>query len=175
MSKTTIRNGVIALLLITIAAAVFGLMVYKVIAQGDQLGKQVAVLEEERAREATYYHLQRIESETVPDREQLRSHFLFNEGDSINFLNQVEALAPEEGVVLKTNELQRVTDKVDQTEWIQVQFSFSGSRERVQNFIQILENLPYVLRITGVDMSVRSSTEWTVNLTLRVRVLAYDE
>ncbi|MFT7644675.1 MAG: hypothetical protein ACI9BF_000326 [Candidatus Paceibacteria bacterium] len=175
MSKSTIRNGVMALLLISSAVGVFGIMVYQVIAQGDHLNSQIEVLEKERARDASYYQLVRIEEESTADREELRSHYLFKESDSIDFLNRVETLAPEVGVSLKTDKLNVITDESDNSEWVQVSFSFSGSRERVQRFIQVLESLPYVLRVTEVEMGAKSSTEWSVNLTLQVRVLAYDK
>jgi len=175
MSKTTIRNIIISLILIISATAVFGLMIYQVAGQGSQLNTQIGVLEGEQAREVSYYQLKRIAEETVDDREKLSSHYLFRESDSIDFLNKVEALAPGVGVSLQTKELKLITGEADGTDWVQVGFSFSGSRERVQKFIQVLESLPYVLRVTGIDMSTKSSTEWGVNLTLQVRVLAYDE
>ncbi len=150
-------------------------MVYQVIAQGDQLNSQIEVLEEERARESSYFQLVRIEEESIADREEIRSYYLFKESDSIDFLNRVETLAPEVGVSLKTDKLNLITEESDNSEWVQVSFSFAGSRERVQKFIQVLESLPYVLRITEVEMESKSGTEWSVNLTLQVRVLDYDK
>lgn len=175
MSKVTIRNIIIVIILLLIASTAYGFVVYNVTAQADSLEAQIDILEEEQAREETYYKLQRIAEETVSDREKVSSYFLFRESDSIDFLNKVESLAPEAGVVLKTEGLELIEDKVDDSEWIEVQFSFVGSRENVQRFIKVLETLPYVLRVTDINMSARSSTEWSVRLTLKVIVSTYDE
>jgi hypothetical protein len=53
-------------------------------------------------------------------------------------------------------------------------FSFEGSRSRVQNFITILEELPYVLKVITVDIVAADQTRWQAQVTMRVRVLNYD-
>ena len=174
MRKTTVRNTMISILLVVCAGVVFGFMVYQVLAQGSQLDSQIESLQADRARELLYYKLQRISEESTTEREQLKSHYLIKESDSIDFLNLVEGLAPEVGVIIKTNALEFITEE-DKTKWIKVSFSFTGSRERVQNFIQVLEKLPYVLQLTKTDMKVLSNTEWSADVTMKVQVLTYDE
>ena len=174
MSSSTIRNGIIATVLILIAGSVFGLMVYQVVAEGAQLTEQVAALEAERAQEASYLRLQRQAELTTDERSQLQSHFLQQEGDSVDFLNQVEQLAPTAGVVLETSGLDLLTDPLDESEWITVTFTFSGSQMAVQRFIKILETLPYVQQVTAVTLTAHSGTNWQAELTMQVRLLTYD-
>lgn len=175
MSPSTKRTVFIAALLIVAAITTFGFIAYQVISQGHELTDQLAMLEEQRAQEASYLKLQRLAKDTTEDREKLQSFFLRQESDSIDFLNLVETISPEAGVALETNGLEVLKEKNSDEEWIQASFSFSGSRENVQNFVQVLETLPYVLRLTGLDMTARSTTIWQAKVTLQVRVLTYDK
>lgn len=175
MSKSAKRNFIIAVILIALSLGAFALMVYQINAQGAELETQLIALEEERAQEASFLRLQRIAEESIADREQVRSYFLEQESDSIDFLNLIEAIAPEAGVVLATDALGLIVDPSDQSQWIEATFSFSGSREEVERFIRILESVPYVSRVTSIEMNARSSTEWRASVIIQVRVLAYDE
>jgi hypothetical protein len=175
MSKTTIRNLIITLIFTVLAAGAFGLMVYYVFGQGSKLANQIAVLESERAQEASFIKSQRLLEDTKEEREVLQNYYLARASDSIDFLNQVEALAPSLGINLETRGLESFTDAADSSEWIKVDFDFSGSRENVQKFIKILENFPYVSRVTEVSLIARSNTEWNATVKMQVRILPYDE
>ena len=118
--------------------------------------------------------MQRIAIETAEDRAKLQSYFFIRESESIDFLNRVEAIAPQAGVTLETEGLKQVEGKEDGYVWIESQFSFSGSRDDVQRFVRILETLPYQLRLTNLEMSAQSSSLWEALVTIKVRVLDYD-
>lgn len=174
MSPSTKRTMVIAVLLIALASMVFGVIAYQVVAQGKRLTEQMATVAAQRAQEVAYNRLVGQAEDTADEREQLRGFFLQRDDDSVDLLNEVETIAPLAGVELETNQLDVIKDKSSNSEWIQVTFSFTGSRVNVQNFIQVLETLPYVLRLTGLDMSALPNGSWQARVTLQVRVLAYD-
>lgn len=174
MSNSTKTTFIVAIIIFTLALAVFSFMVFQVNKQGEQLGEQISTLEAERAQQDSFFRLQRIAEETVRDREQLASHFLASESNSIDFLNLVEGLAPQAGVILRTNSLDVSEDAESGKKWIEVSFTFSASRSRVENFLQILESLPYVLRIESYTMNKKTGAEWEANVTMRVQVLNYD-
>ncbi|MCA9355561.1 hypothetical protein KC865_03370 [Candidatus Kaiserbacteria bacterium] len=173
MSKATIRNLVISLILIASALTVFGLMVFQVRDQGNQLIAQMESLREEQSQVGSYIALQRISEKSADDRNLLKSYFLSQESDSIYFLNQVESLAPQVGVEIRTSGLGTVQNEKEEVEWIKVTFSFSGSRERVERFIKILENYPLLSRINSVNFLSRSGGEWEASVNMQVRVTAY--
>ncbi|MCA9358278.1 hypothetical protein KC902_03380 [Candidatus Kaiserbacteria bacterium] len=174
MSGSTKKTVIIALILTLASVAVFGFMVFRVFEQGDRLVAQIGALEEQRAQEAAHRNLQRIATDSQADRDKIKEYFLEKESESIDFLNQVETLAPQVGVALKTTNLQLVTEKNTKQAWIEVTFEFSGTRMYVQNFIQILETLPYVLRLNSVTMEARSRSEWQASVTMQIQVLSYD-
>ncbi len=174
MSPSTIRNAIISLISVSLALGVFVFMVYQTGAQGGKLTEQIATLEAQRSQEESYFRLQKIAEETKEERTELQSYFLLNESDSINFLNNVESLAPKAGVTLQTSNLLLVEDAEDDSQWIEVDFAFSGSKQRVSDFIRVLEELPYVSRLTLVELTASRQSQWEANVTMRVRVLAYD-
>lgn len=174
MSPVTIRNVIISLSALCVAVGVFGFMVYQTGVQGNKLTEQISTLEAQRSQEESFFRLQKTAEETKEERATLQSYFLLNESDSIDFLNNVETLAPAAGVELTTSNLQSVVDAEDDTQWIEVDFSFIGSRQRVRDFIKILEELPYVSRLTSIELALVSQSQWEAKVTVRVRVLAYD-
>jgi len=174
MNQSTKRTAALAIFLSTLSAVVFGIMVYQVMAQGDRLVAQIEMLQEQNAQEASYYRLQRIAEESSADREKIQSFFLQKEGDSIDFLNSVEALAPAAGVALETDTLKSVTEERGTT-WIEATFSFSGNRHNVQNFVHILETLPYLVRLTKLDMEAQSPALWRAAVVMQVQVVSYDK
>jgi hypothetical protein len=87
----------------------------------------------------------------------------------------VERLAPETGVTLETNSLNLVTEPESEKQWVEIGFSFAGSRNRVQNFLTILEELPYVTKIETVNMVASDQAKWQAQIIMRVRVLTYDK
>lgn len=175
MSKGTKKVIISALLLILGAATVFGFMVYKVIKQGEQLTNQTVLLNKENAQADSYARMHKLSLETVEERELLKSYFLEREGSSIDFLNYVETLAERTSVSLVTSELEVVESKESDTEWIETTFSIEATREKVQRFIEILETVPYVSRVTSVGMTSKAGGEWKAVVTMRVMVLDYDK
>ncbi len=174
MSPSTIQNSIVSLIAIIIAASAFGFMVLKTDQQGKELVMQIETLDTQRAQEESFFKLQKIAEDTKDERELLQSHFLLKDSEEVDFLNNVESIAPRAGVALQTSNLSSVVDATDSSEWIQVDFTFTGSRQRVKDFVQILEVLPYVSRLVSVDLTAVSQTEWRARVTMRVRVLAYD-
>lgn len=174
MSPSTIQNSVISLVVMILAALAFGFMVVQTDKQSKELVVQIQTLSTQRAQEESFFKLQKIAEDTKEERELLQSHFLLKDSESIDFLNNVESIAPRAGVSLQTSNLSSVIDSRDNTEWIEVDFTFSGSRKRVKDFVQILEELPYVARLMSVDLTASNQTEWKARVTMRVRVLAYD-
>ncbi|HEY0964600.1 MAG TPA: hypothetical protein VGE31_02280 [Candidatus Paceibacterota bacterium] len=157
------------------ALAVLGYMLFQIEAKGRQLKEQIKTLNEERGQEDAFYKLQRTAEESAGDRALLGGHFLREESDTIDLLTRIESLAPKMGVVHKIDGLQKVSDKTKTTNWIEISISFSGNEEQVDNFVKMLENLPYLLKITSLNLSAQTSTLWNARVTMRVYVLNYDK
>lgn len=171
MSDRTKTNLIIAIVsFVVTAAAVFFVIVY-VTGQGTVLQEQIKALEEQSTQEASLLRLKRIAEESTDDRALVGSFFLQQESDSIDFLNQIETLAPQVGVSLQTRGLDQINDKTTKTDWVEVSFTFSGSRASVQRFIEILETVSYISRVTNIELRAQSSAFWRADVTMRIRLL----
>jgi hypothetical protein len=168
MSRLTIKHIITASGLLIFAAAMCGFAVYEISDKGNLLREQVAVLVAEQAQENSYYRLQRVFEDTKDTRAHLDTYFLKQSSESINFLNQVETIAPQAGVELKTENLEEFTDKKSGAKWIDVKFSFSGTQENVERFVRILERLPYFSQITSMSLKSRDVDDWQANITMRI-------
>ena len=175
MSPSTIKITVVSVVLFIAATGAFVFMLLQSQQQSERLESQLATLDEQRSQEASYYRLQRIAEVSAADRAQLSSFFFASESESIDFLNTVERLAPEAGVSLETDTLNLVEDTENNKQWVEIGFSFEGSRSRVQNFLTILEDLPYVSKIKRVEMVATDQIKWQSQVVMQIRVLTYDE
>lgn len=175
MSKRTSINFAIATALLLVAGGAFGYM-YKVIGVKEEtLKTQLATIKTGNDREQTYYRLQNIAEESKVDRERLERYFLPQVGESITFLTQVETLAPQNGITLKTDALEEGSDKKTKEKWVDAKFTFSGTRSNVEQFISTLENLPYVSKITSAQLSARSQNNWEARVSIRVFITRYEK
>ncbi|MCB9814466.1 hypothetical protein H6784_03550 [Candidatus Nomurabacteria bacterium] len=175
MSRSTIRNIIISSVLFSVTGIAYFLMLHQVSVEGDRLGEEIDILQEHQAQEASYFKLIKIYESSKKDREELNNFFVLSESDSIDFLNEIEDTGSKLGVSINTNGVQTVTDSTDDSEWIEVDYTVKGSRERLQQFVQVLEQLPYVSRLVSLSMNGVTKTEWQANIKLQVKVLTYDE
>lgn len=172
MSKSTRKKLMIAFSFLLLTVSVFGLMALQLKDQGDRLQQQVEALAKDQNEHKARALLSETAIRTVDERLDLQNYFLLQEEDSISFLNYVESLAPQHGVVLSTNSLSVLDDNGEK--WAEVSFSFSGTREQVQRFVKIMEELPYVIRVISIDLSAQSDTVWEGSVRLIVGLLAYE-
>lgn len=175
MSKITIRNAILAVILLAVSAGATVYMVFELNAKNILLREQMVALQTKQAQENSFFKMQRVHEESTADREALAKYFFKQESDSIDFLNMVEGLAPKAGVTLKTEGLEQQEDKKAKKTWVLIDFVFSGSYEKVTDFVTILENLPYEAEITSVSLAVEPGSNWVARTTMKINVYTYDE
>ena len=148
-------------------------MLFEVDNKNMLLEEQIGALSIQEAQETEFYRLRRLAEESTSDREQLAGYFFRKESDSIDFLNTVESLAPQAGVALKVESLEQEGSGNEQD--IIIDLTFSGSYDQVTNFINLLENLPYMSEVTSLQMEARSSSNWEATTEIKIDIYAYDE
>lgn len=172
MTKKTRTNLIIAGVVAVVVTALCAYVLISIVGNGEKLREQIDALAAQNDQAASLFRLQRLAQETVTPRAELASYFLLRESDSITFLTEIESLAPKVGLSLETETLQQV--KGDGTDWIEVSFKVGGARGDVENFIKILEIIPYVSRIQSVIMGVQGGNVWEATITIQVQLLSYD-
>lgn len=174
MNKKTIRIFIASFIMISVSTAVFVFFINYIINQGDNLKAQIEKLEIQQAQASSYLKLERLSIETQSERDQIQSYFLLKDNDTIILLTKVESIAQEMGLSIKSGNLNTVTDK-DKKEWLEVTFSFSGAESKVDDFIKVLESLPYVLRLTDISISALSSSDWKADVKMQIQIITYDK
>ncbi len=174
MSKKTIKILIISSLCIISASLIFGFMFYQVTERGGKLKEQVIALEKQRSQEDLYLKLQRVAEETEAEREEIENHFL-KKDIYIDFINEIEFLAPLMGLALDTKSLESPDPKKEgDKKWLIVTLELEGTRNNIEDYLKLLESLNYVSRLTDVKMSAQSSSEWKANVTIQMQILSYD-
>jgi len=169
MNARTRRLAVIAAVLFVAATVVVVLFVREINQQSIKLSEQISAIEIDRAQQTVFTRIQRTSVETVSTREQLQSYYLQSQSDSINFLNFIEAQAAEFGVALTTNSPTEVV--INGVTYLSVGYEFTGSLARVENFVQQLENLPYVSQLESLSLVAQSGSIWEARVVIIVHVL----
>ena len=112
-----------------------------------------------------------IQKESV----EIDNHFVKSE-DVVPFLNTIEALAPRVGTRAETASVDISSDKTSLLVRIEVEGSFSG----IYKFIKLLENSPYQLEFTSVDLLDRGVVGsnklpvWGADLSIRILSFIYN-
>ena len=173
MSRSTTRNFIASIVVLVCALGVLASLYIVIGTKETQLKEQLATIKTQNDREQTAFRLEKIAKESEGDRQVPENYFLQQAGESISFLTEVEALAPQNGVVLKTDALEEGSDKKTKDTWVDATFTFSGTRENVERFIALLENLPYVSQINSVQLVAKTEGVWEAKEITRFAVLRH--
>lgn len=175
MKYSSSRHLLLAALFLAFAASVLGSLVYLINVQGAQLTAQLKAIAEERAQESAALQLERLARSTQYERDKLAGYFLAQEGDSIDFLADIETnVAPSLGLELSTDALDRITVGESAQSWIQISFNVSGTQERVLSFLYLLETLPYASYVTDVDLQRTAPASWSARITLQIQLRSHE-
>ncbi len=161
--------AIIASVMLLIAGGVFGFMIREVITEANELSVQVEILQETQTKKATFIQLERISDDTLDERAKLASYFLPTGSERVKFLDAMTALAPQVGINLDFQQIQERGAGTDDA-WVDMTLAVSGSRNRVQNFVKILETLPYVTRVNNISVSSNGGN-WQGSIDVQIRVM----
>ena len=173
IDQKTKQLAIVSMLIFLGMGFVVGYGVYIIIAESKELSVQVAAVEIDQSQQTAFGRLQKLVQETTSEREQIKSLYLDPQNGSIDFLNYVEQLARENQVELATINPAEAT-RPDGETYLSVEYAVSGSLFQVENFIQLLESVPYMSRLTAVELKQQSSTVWKADVMIDVAVLSYE-
>jgi hypothetical protein len=97
--------------------------------------------------------IQAIEDEKT----QLQTHFA-QSSDVVPFLNTIEALAPEVGAKAEVASVDIATDDSG----LLVSMNATGTFENIYKFLMLLENSPYEIKFTSMDMHTQAASDASV-------------
>lgn len=145
-------------------------MIYEIDVKGLQLEEQVKILAENNSKEELYLNIRRTIQETEADRNSINNKFFKSEDDSIDFLSEIESLAPTLGLVLSTKALEPVLGEDKKPQSLKMSFVYSGNKEAVLGFTKMLGNLQYHSYLESLTLKKSTGNNWEGNVTLLISI-----
>jgi Tfp pilus assembly protein PilO len=173
ISRKTKQVAIVAFVLLATMLVLVVLGVRTIVAKSEDLSVQVAAIEVDQSQQAAFTRLQKLVAETEVERDQVRSYYLASQSDSIDFLNYIEQLAADRGITLETRSPTEVERENKQT-YLSVGYVINGSLTQVENFIQLMETIPYVSQLVSVKLQKQSGVLWQADVMIDVAVLTYE-
>jgi hypothetical protein len=120
---------------------------------GEKAAQTTIDLENEISRRDEIKALNRSIDAIKGEKADLETHFA-KSSDIVPFLDTIEALAPRVGAKAQVTSVDILKDNSG----LMVQISASGSFASLYKFLTLLENSPYELEFTGVDIQRQNDT-----------------
>jgi hypothetical protein len=169
MSSKTKKIFLGSVVAATVAGGLAGAFYFVIAQETAQLEEQVRILTENNTKESAYVRMKRLVGETEVERGQLAAAFFKNEGDSIVFLGEVERLAREIGLDLRTEALDKIVAK-DKHEFIKATFVYTGRKDLVFDFSRLLELTPYHSQIESLSLRRSEGSDWVGKTTIVISI-----
>ncbi|HMO77889.1 MAG TPA: hypothetical protein PKA42_00095 [Candidatus Paceibacterota bacterium] len=160
MSTKTKKILTTSIITAAVTVGILGLFFNEIRARGSELEQQISILTENNTKESTSVRVKRLVQETEQDRLALNNNFFANESQSISFLNEIELLARNLGLSLKTEALDKVVDPANGAERIKMVFVFNGQKSTVLRFSEILEVVPYHSSVDSLTLRKQPDGNW---------------
>lgn len=155
---------------VVFVCAVIGTVLFarEITQESQELKARVTAIAEGNAQEFELNKLRKLSIETESDRQSLASLYLASQSDSIDLLNFVEQLAGEESIDLIT--VSATETEKDGQEFLTIRYTAQASRAQVEQFIALLENIPYVSEVTSIRLNRQSLESWSANIEIDVLI-----
>lgn len=173
MNLRTKQIALVAGLVFVVCVVAVLFFVREINSQVANLSEQIIAIETDRAQQIVFSRIKKTDQETQVTRDKLKSYYLQSQSDSIDFLNYIEEQAQISGVELSTGSPTEV-ERSDTT-YLSVGYTFKGSLNRVEVFLQKLENIPYVSQLQSLKISQQAENVWQAEVVIEVNVLNYEK
>ncbi|MBY0309746.1 hypothetical protein K2Q16_01205 [Patescibacteria group bacterium] len=171
LTPRTKQYFVLALLVAATAVLAALYLLVQIRGQGARLEANSIVINESSAQLEATTRSKRLIDETEEERAMLRRSFFKESSDSLDFLTQLETLAPQFDLELTEIILEEISNPATpgKSEML-FRFGYRGSKSAVFDFTKLLEVLPYHSRLQSVTLESKSDEEWEGRLEVRVTV-----
>jgi len=166
-TKQIFIAAIISTVCVAITFAYFANLIFK---EGVHLDEAITMLAKSNAKDSAQVRLGRLIKDTEADRLILNSHFFGSEGDSINFIGEIESLASALGLDLETETLDKVN--FNKNDAIKTIFRFSGNKKQVVGFLRLMENTPLHSRVESFSLEQKGPDSWQGRLTMFITIKA---
>ncbi|HEV7702407.1 MAG TPA: hypothetical protein VGO63_03140 [Candidatus Paceibacterota bacterium] len=143
----------IFILLLIFLSSVFFLLYREIYLNNEKAGLSMTELENEINRRDNIKLLNNSIQSIKQDKALLETHF-GKTSDIVPFLDTVEGLGPKAGVQVETTSVDILADGGG----LLVKLNTSGNFKNIYKFLTLLENSPYELEVSGMDMQKETNS-----------------
>lgn len=173
LSARTKQYLIIALLVAATAVLATLYLLVQIRGQGARLEANSIMINESAAQVEAASRSKRLIAETENERAALRQAFFKEPSDSLDFLAQLETLAPQFNLKLTPIDLEEVSDPTTpRKSEMRFRFGYGGSKSAVLDFTRLLEVLPYQGRLESVTLDAGGDGVWAAQVEVRITVRA---
>lgn len=157
--KRTYLYTTLIISILMLAGSLFGLYLLRneILSNITESEKLRAKIYEEKEREVRLKILEDSIKESEADRQKIKTYFIYEDDISVLF-DLLESSAKTAGVNLNIGSINPTPVTIEninnlKVSTISANLTFSGTWNRVMNYVVALENLPYKVKISRLDMT----------------------
>jgi len=170
MCKKTKQTFIIAVVTSLLSFSICLFLFYEIRAQGLSLEEHVDILNENNKKEAAYSNLNKLIKETEKERNKIENIFLSNQSEGLDFVNEIEIIAPSLGLSLETKGLGNPVDEETGIESVAINFVYSGTKSSVLGFTKLMENIPYHSSVESLSIRETGPDDFEGEITIHITI-----
>jgi len=170
MCKKTKQTFIISIItaILSLGACLF--LLFQIQAQGLSLENNVNVLNENTDKEIAYTNINKKIKETEKERQDIVDIFLHDEDEGLDFVNEIEILAPSLGLSLETKGLGSLENEEGGVEAVIISFVYSGKKSSVIAFSKLMETIPYHSSVESLSLKKLNTDDFEGQITMFVTI-----
>ena len=145
-----------------------------IVAQTQKARELTSTIDLGQQKNSKLSALRVVVKDTELKREQLATYLLPSDSE-IPFIEQVETLARNSGLEVKTNSVSSAAGSTDKIKTFQMQTATTGSWSNIMYFLSQIENMPYNIHVGSVSFGKQAaqagkttSSAWTATFDISV-------
>jgi hypothetical protein len=152
MNKSSSKKALYFWLVIALlGATVVGLMFWSIRSNAAKTAALHLEIQNEIQINATLEAFQTSSKDSKDEQQKLTSYFLVKDR-AVLFIEELESLAESQNVTAEIDTVNAITNVGTEREVLMVKLSYEGPWQRVMRMIDLIENMPYRIEVTEIDI-----------------------
>lgn len=164
-SSLSFKIIIFASLCAVCGSGLFAYTAFKLEQRGAVLQEQMQLFEDEQTHQQEYVNVMTQLTETRDERDRLQQYLLKGDDDTVMLLSRIDQLAEALEVSLITSRLEVLSKEDRNHDVLEIGLDIEGEDEKVKEFIDALETVPYHSYITKASITRTMSEATTTPLT----------
>ncbi len=157
MKHKSLKNILYFVIALSVGAlCVYGFLFYTIKSHTETSSKLTQTLELDQGRNQRFDEIENT-IKNIEDRAERLEGYTLEKDNIVEFLSLLEGVAREQGVLIGVEIKENETKKGSNKGSLGLTYTFSGRWNSVQNFLAMIENLPYTITMEAVSIRKEGS------------------